>query len=65
MEDNKGNICYTIAGLLTAVIGHHIHGSIFWAIIDWMFWPIVWCKWLICQEVSLSVVKSAFEFFFK
>lgn len=49
--------------MFTAIIGYHINNSIFWAIIDWMFWPFAWVKWLICHEVSISIIKEAFSFF--
>lgn len=52
-----------ICAVITATIGHAIHGSIFWTIIDFFFWPIAWIKWIICQEVSLSIIKKAFSFF--
>jgi len=56
---------YAIFSLLTAMIGYAIHHSIFWAIIDFIFVPFAWLKWIICQEVTLSVIKSAFSWFFK
>jgi hypothetical protein len=53
------NIIFTLP---TAMIGYHIHNSIFWAIIDFIFWPIVWIKWLILQEVNLTIIKETFNF---
>jgi hypothetical protein len=47
------------------MIGYTIHGSIFWAIIDWIFMPIAWCKWLICHEVNMTIIRETFSFFFK
>lgn len=32
---------YILFALITSMIGHHIHGSIGWAIFDWIFAPIV------------------------
>ena len=52
-----------LLALPTAIIGHHIHGSTFWAIIDWIFAPIVWCKWLIYKQVNMTIIKEAFDFF--
>jgi hypothetical protein len=49
----------------TAIIGYQIHHSIGWAILDFIFWPIAWIKWLICHEVNLTIIKQAFEFFLK
>lgn len=51
-----------IVGLFTAMVGNAIHSSIFWSIVDFFFWPIAWLKWLICQEVTISIIKSAFSF---
>jgi hypothetical protein len=54
-----------IIGLLTAMIGHTIHNSTFWSIMDFFFWPFVWIKWFILQEVNLTIIKQTFEFFLK
>ncbi len=56
---------YLFLALATAMIGHTIHHSFFWSIMDFCFWPIAWCKWLICQEVSLSIIKETFSFFLR
>ncbi len=55
---------YTIFCILTASIGYTIHGSFFWSAIDFLFCPIVWAKWLICHEVTLSIIKTTFQWFF-
>lgn len=60
-----GRLFYIIIALFTSVVGYKIHGSIFWAIVDWIFWPFVWLKWFICQEVNISIIKEAFSFFLK
>lgn len=49
--------------LPTAMIGYQIHSSTFWAIMDFIFWPIVWVKWFIFHEVTLSIIKEAFSWF--
>lgn len=49
----------------TAMIGYQIHHSFFWSVVDFLFSPVAWCKWLLCQEVTLSVIKAAFPWFFK
>ena len=56
---------YTICRICTAMIGYTIHNSVFWAIMDFLFMPLTWIKWLICQEVNLTIIKSSFEFFLK
>ena len=53
---------YIILCTATAMIGYTIHGSLFWSIMNFIFWPIAWAKWLICKEVSLSVIKQTFAF---
>jgi hypothetical protein len=55
---------YTIACVLTAMIGYTIHGSLFWSIVDFFFAPFAWIKWLVCQEVTLSIIKETFTWFF-
>ena len=70
MEDKKVtikifNFPYILFQLPTAMIGYTIHKSIGWAIMDFIFAPIVWCKWLITQEVNMSIIKETFNFFLK
>jgi hypothetical protein len=55
---------YIILCTVTAMIGYTIHGSLFWSIVNFIFCPISWAKWLICKEVSLSVIKQTFAFLF-
>ncbi len=64
-QTRSGGLMYTVFSVLTAMIGYTIHGSLFWAIMDFIFTPIAWIKWLICQEVTLSIIKQTFEWFFK
>lgn len=54
-----------LLGFFTSMIGYTIHNSIFWSIIDFIFWPFAWIKWFIYQEVSVSIIKETFSFFFK
>ena len=51
--------------IATAMIGYTIHSSLFWSIMDFIFAPLTWCKWLICHEVNLTVIKTTFTWFFK
>lgn len=51
-----------LCALPTAMIGYQIHSSFFWGVVDFVFWPIVWIKWLILHEVSLSIIKETFSF---
>ncbi len=54
---------WLIFATCTALIGKQIHHSTFWAVIDFMFYPIAWFKWLVCHEVNLTIIKAAFSFF--
>ncbi len=54
---------YTLLAIATAMIGYTIHGSLFWAIIDFFLSPLAWCKWLIYHEVNLTIIKKTFAFF--
>jgi hypothetical protein len=53
---------YLFFGLITAMIGRTIHYGYFWTIMDFIFWPAAWCKWLIYQEVNLTIIKQSFCF---
>lgn len=54
-----------IFALLTANVGYSIHNSIFWSIIDFIFYPIAWIKWIICHEVTLTIIEKSFNWFLK
>ena len=56
---------YLCLALASAMIGHTIHHSLFWSVVDFVFWPIAWCKWLICQQVNLSIIRATFGFFLR
>ena len=49
----------------TALVGHAIHHSFFWSVCDFFFSVLAWAKWLIFQEVTLNIIKSAFSFFWR
>ena len=59
------NFLHGLAATITAMIGYQIHKDFFWAIIDFLIYPFAWLKWLICQEVNLTIIKETFSFFFK
>ena len=65
MSKKEGSTLYIIFAFITSMIGYNIHESIFWSIMDFIFAPLAWCKWLLCHEVSLSIIKDTFSFFFK
>jgi hypothetical protein len=56
---------YLIFDVATAMVGNTIHGSTFWSIMDFLFAPLAWIKWLLYHEVSLSVLHQTFDFFLK
>jgi hypothetical protein len=61
----KMNGLYLILGVITAIIGYNMHHSIFWAIMDCIFFPFAWAKWLLMKQITLTIIKSSFGFFFK
>lgn len=70
MSDTSTKVVFNpftfICAIMTAIIGHTINdGSIFWAVIDFFFWPFAIIKWLICHEICLTVIKESFSFFMK
>jgi hypothetical protein len=64
-----GNVLYFLFAICTAMIGYHYNTHInsvsplFFAIMDFFFAPFAWLKWLICQQVNLSLIKETFSFF--
>jgi hypothetical protein len=62
---NSLRISTFFGAIATAMIGHTIHHSVFWAIVDFFFAPLAWAKWLICHEVTFSVIRHTFSFFFR
>ena len=54
---------YFVFSVATAMIGHTIHNSLFWSIMDFIFTPITWVKWLICHEVNMTLIHQTFAFF--
>jgi hypothetical protein len=51
--------------IAAAMIGYHIHHSAFWAVVDFFFWPIALIKWLVCQEINMTVIRETFGFLAK
>lgn len=58
------SLIYLLFCVATAEIGYTIHHSAGWALVDFIFTPLAWVKWIICHEVTLSVIKHTFEWFF-
>jgi len=66
-KNKLGEIKYSnfFISICTGMIGYQIHNSVFWGIMNFIFWPISWIKWLIYHEVNLSIIKETFEWFLK
>lgn len=66
MENQTSNlfsrILYIIVCVSTGMIGYEIHHSIFWAIINAIFWPISWIWWLATHQVNLTLIHHTFSF---
>jgi hypothetical protein len=62
--DISFGFAHMIIGTFTSMVGYHIHHSIFFAVMDWIFFPLVWIKWFIYHEVTLNIIKETFAFFF-
>lgn len=46
----------------TAMVGYTIHDSIIWSIVDFIFSPIALIKWIVCHELTVTVLKTTFSF---
>lgn len=57
-------LLYVIFSFLIAMIGYHIHHSIFWSIIDFFFTPLALIKWIAYHEITLTIIKDTFSWFF-
>ena len=58
----RSRLPYAFAGVLTGMVAYTMSGSILWAIIDWLFWPIVWVKWFICHNINMTILHRTFDF---
>lgn len=55
----------SVVAVATGMIGYTLNNnSLFWGIVDGLFYPIALIKWIICEELTLSLIKSTFPFFF-
>jgi hypothetical protein len=52
-------------GVLSAMVGYQIHHDEFWAFMNVLFWPASWIWWVMYHEVTLTIIKTSFEWFFK
>ena len=58
-----GGIFYLAICVAIAMVGYHIHGSIFWSIVDFFLCPLALAKWVFCHQITLSVLKATFGWF--
>lgn len=69
MSENKSstsgisNVICLILAVMTAMVGYNIHHSIGWSIWNFLVWPFMIIKWLICKEITWSIIKETFSFF--
>lgn len=52
-------LLYFIFCIFTAIVGKAIHGSIFYAIVNFCLAPISWLWWIICGSVNKTVIVEA------
>lgn len=62
-------VIYLLVSLGTATLGYRINTiaestcPLFWAFMDAVFWPFAWAKWIICNQVNISLIHSVFSQF--
>ncbi len=54
---------YPIFAFCTAMIGYTIYSSVGWSILDFLFAPFAWMKWLVMHQVNITIIKETFSFF--
>jgi hypothetical protein len=64
MKDKLTKLLWLALSTGTAMVGMTIHGSLFWATVDFFFFPLCWLKWFFFHEVNLTIIKNTFTFFF-
>ena len=63
-------LLYIILVTAMAMLGYNINvtaGSwtpLFWSIVDFFLWPIALIKWCIFHQISMSVIRHTFHWFF-
>lgn len=54
-----------VLAFIVGMLGYKLNGdSIIWGVIDGIFYPIVLIKWIICEELTLTLIANTFPFFF-
>lgn len=55
-----------ILAFIVGMLGYKLNSdSVFWGVIDGIFYPIVLIKWLICEQLNITLIGNTFPFFFK
>lgn len=55
----------SVLAVITGMLGYKLNdNSIFWGIVDGLFYPIVLIKWIVFEELTLHLIKNTFPFFF-
>lgn len=65
-SENSGcgiSIPILIGSIGTTLIGQTMHGSFWWGFVDFFLWPLVWIKWILFREITLSIIKESFNWF--
>ena len=53
---------YLIIATGSFMVGYTIHGTVFYSILNFFFWPISLIYWLVTKQINLTVIKSTFGF---
>jgi L-lactate permease len=55
----------SVLAVVVGMIGYKLNNdSFFWGIVDGLFYPIALIKWIVCDELTLTLIKQTFPFFF-
>ena len=67
MKKLSSIVCFILA-VCSAMVAYRVnvdagsHWPLFWSCVDFFFWPLAWAKWLICHQVSFTLIKGVFGF---
>lgn len=56
----------SVLAVMVGMVGYKINNnSLFWGIVDGLFYPIALIKWIVYGELTSTLIKSTFPFFFE
>jgi membrane protein YdbS with pleckstrin-like domain len=55
---------HLLFAIFTGQIGYAIHHNLAWSVIDAIFFPLAWIKWIFYHEVTLNIIKHSFDWFY-